>query len=138
MEFVLARVAGQYDSPLKKTFASTLLGDESFIERITEKYLKGKIDYKNLPALREIKKSCSIEPMYYRVKILLDDSESVAKKATIFLCHKYTGASLKEIGAHFGIGDSGVSLASHRFSVTLKRNGKLRKKIIEIKSQLNL
>lgn len=138
MDFVSARISGKYDSPLKETFASTILGDDNFIERITEKYLKCKNDYKNLPALREIKKACSIESIYYQVKILLDDSESVARKAAIFLCHKYTGTPLNEIGAYFSISDSGVSLASHRFSATLKRNRKLRKKIGEIQSQLNL
>ena len=137
-DFVLARISGEYDSPLKEVFASTFLGDEDFIERITEKYLKRKNDYKNLPALREIKKTCSIESIYKQVKILLDDSDSVARKVTIYLCHKYSGASLNEIGAQFGISDSGVSLASHRFSETLKGSRRLRKKIREIHSQLNL
>ncbi len=94
--------------------------------------------HKNLPALREIQKACSIETIYHQVKSLLDGNESVAKKAAIFLCHKHTETPLKEIGAHFGISDSGVSLASHRFSETLKRNRKLRKKIGEIQSHLNL
>ena len=138
MDFVLAKIGGKYDSPLKEAFASTILGDEHFIERITNKYLKCKNEYKNLPALREIRKVSSIDSIYSQVQILLGDSESVARKAAIFLCHKYTGASLKEIGVQFGISDSGVSLASHRFSQTLKGSRRLRKKIGEIQSQLGL
>ncbi len=138
VNFVFARLSGTYDSPLRETFASTILGDENFIERITEKYLKRKNDYKNLPALREIKDTHSIESIYSKVKVILDGSESVARKATIFLCHQYTGSPLKEIGLHFGISDSGVSLASRRFSETLKRNRKLRKRIEEIQNQLIL
>jgi len=137
-EFVLASIIGQYESPLNKTFASTILGDENFIEQINKKYLKRKNDYNNLPALREIKKTCSIELIHNQVRVLLGDSESVARKAAIYLCHKYTGATLKEIGAQFGISDSGITLASHRFSEILKRSRRLRKKIDEIHNQLNL
>ncbi len=44
---------------------------------------------------------------------------------------------LKEIGAHFGISESGVSLASYRFSQVLQRDKKLRKKIEQVQNQLN-
>jgi hypothetical protein len=137
-EFVLARIHGNYASPLEKTFASTMLGDDNFIEQITEKYLKRKSNDRNLPALREIKKAGSIESIYNNVKHFLNDNESIVRKAAIFLCHQHNGTPLKEIGAHFGIGESGVSLASHRFSQTLKRNRKLRKRMEEIQSALNL
>lgn len=47
-------------------------------------------------------------------------------QAGIYLCHKYSGAKLKEIGEQFGIGESAVSQASRRFAQELGRDKKLR------------
>ncbi len=78
------------------------------------------------------------DSIYKKVKFLLGDNDSIARKASIFYCHRFNGVPLKEIGAHFGISESGVSLASSRFSQVLQRNKKLRKKIELVQNQLNL
>jgi hypothetical protein len=41
-EFVEGRIGQQYESPLKSTVASTILGGVDFVGKIREKYLKGK------------------------------------------------------------------------------------------------
>jgi len=56
----------------------------------------------------------------------------------IYLCHKFSGQKLKEIGLHFGIGVSGVSQASGRVALQIKGDKKLKKKIDKIISDLNL
>ena len=55
-----------------------------------------------------------------------------------FLCQGHTGEKLKDIGAHFGIGESGVSQASRRISDKIKNDKKLRGKIRKIENKLNL
>ncbi len=60
------------------------------------------------------------------------------KGVKIYLCHKYTGKTLKEIGRHFGIGESGVSQASRRIGVKISQDNKLRKKIRKIEDKLKL
>jgi chromosomal replication initiation ATPase DnaA len=63
---------------------------------------------------------------------------AVARKVKLYLYHRYTGQSLKEIGNHFGIKESGVSQASRRFSEHMKRDLSLRKRVSAIKTALGL
>ncbi len=64
--------------------------------------------------------------------------EKLTKKVSIYLCHKYSGRPLKEIGEYFGISESGVSQTSKRLRVDIDKNRKLRKQIEIIKKKLVL
>jgi DNA-directed RNA polymerase specialized sigma subunit len=134
-EFVNALIDKEYDSPLKEAVASTILGGIEFINEIKDKYLRGKNIDRNLPALRELTKT-SIEEIIREVEGALEKSEVLPKKAAIYLCHRYSGRTLREIGGHFGIGESAVSQTSRRFSVLLDKDKKLNKKIKYICNRL--
>ncbi len=136
--FVLAEILGNSDNPLEKTVASTILGDDSFIEKITDKYLSNRKKDRELPALRELKKIERIDLVYKEVKNLIGDSDSISKKAALYICHQFSGKSLKEIGDHFGICDSAVTLASYRFKKVMQRDRRLRKNIELIVEKLYL
>lgn len=136
--FVLAEILGNSDNPLEKTVASTILGDDSFIEKITDKYLSNRKKDRELPALRELKKIERINLVYKEVKNLIGDSDSISKKAALYICHQFSGKSLKEIGDHFGICDSAVTLASYRFKKVMQRDRRLRKNIELIVEKLYL
>jgi len=56
----------------------------------------------------------------------------------MFLCQKCTGEKLKDIGIHFGIGESGVSQGNRRFADKIKKDKKLKRKIVKIERKLNL
>ncbi|MBE0504500.1 MAG: hypothetical protein IBX46_10265 [Desulfuromonadales bacterium] len=56
----------------------------------------------------------------------------------MYLCHKYSGAKLKEIGERFGIGQSAVSPASRRFMVEMVRDQELRSLVDNIEVKLGL
>ena len=56
----------------------------------------------------------------------------------IYLCHRYTGARLLEIGNLFGIGESAVSQNSRRFSEKLSRDRELRNVTKLVKKQLGV
>lgn len=62
----------------------------------------------------------------------------MVKKATVYLSHRYSGKSLKEIGDYFGIGESAVSQVSRRFSAVLGKDRKLRRRVEDIKKKLHL
>jgi hypothetical protein len=128
-EFVNARINIKSESPLEKTVASTILGSDDFIALIRDQYLDRKERDRNVPALREVKKSPDIAEMYKKVTAMCNGDVSQSKKITLYLCHKYSDKRLKEIGEFFGIGESAVSDASRRFDVILKKNNKLRKEI---------
>ena len=59
----------------------------------------------------------------------------VSKNATIYLCHKYSGAGLKEIGEVFGVKESAVSQASRRFA-QLERDKELLVQIEKVRKGL--
>jgi putative transposase len=62
----------------------------------------------------------------------------LARQMQIHLCHRYTGAKLREIGSRFGIGESAVSQNSRRFSKKLKKDRQLRKAAKRVKKDLGL
>jgi len=58
---------------------------------------------------------------------------SAAPASSIFpLCQRYTGQKLKKIGLHFGIRESGVSLACRRVAQKVEKDKKLGKKIVRL------
>jgi REP element-mobilizing transposase RayT len=136
--FVLAKLNDKNNNPLEDTYASTILGDDSFIEKTKEKYLKDKEIDRNLPALRELKKTERIDVVFKEVISFIGDDHKTAKKAALFICHRFGGNSLKEIGDYFKIRESSVSSASYRFNQALKRKKGLRLKVEQIQRQLKL
>lgn len=135
--FVLARIFDKENSPLKKTVASTMLGCDSFIEGIIDKYLGNKKNHDDVPALRELKRIESLDIISKEVKKQMGENRT-AKKAAIYISHQYSGKSLKEIGAYYGISASGISLASSRFMKTLKWSVRLRRNVYAVIQKLNL
>ncbi|MEI8355289.1 MAG: hypothetical protein WCG31_04240 [Deltaproteobacteria bacterium] len=65
-------------------------------------------------------------------------SGNVTKNATIYLCHKYSGAGLKEIGEIFGAKESAISQASRRFTQVLERDKELQKQVEEVRKRLKM
>ncbi len=138
-KFVLAGIDKEYDSPLKKTVASTILGSIDFVDRVKAKYLNGKKKAdRNLPDLAKLSQAPTIKEIHNEIKKILNDDPTLSRKATIYLCHRYSRRTLQEIGDHFGIGESAVSQASRRLQASLGKDRKLRKKIEGIGDRLNL
>ena len=82
-----------------------------------------------MPDLEEIIRQAS--------KVLCEDA-ALLRRVQIYLCHRFSGQTLKDIGLHFGIGVSGVSQASRRVALQIKGDKKLKKLIAEIISELGL
>lgn len=59
-------------------------------------------------------------------------------KAIIYLCHRYSGARLKEIGDRFGVGESAVSQISKRFEQKITNDAEIRKIIQGLKERLRI
>jgi chromosomal replication initiation ATPase DnaA len=47
----------------------------------------------------------------------------------MYLCQKYARMKLKDIGADFGVGQSGVCQAARRFTEGMKMDRRLKKRI---------
>jgi hypothetical protein len=68
----------------------------------------------------------SMQDIFEEVELVFIKDKVLARNVKMYLCQRYTGKKLKEIGLHFGIGESGVS---HK---------ELKKKIVRLEKQINL
>lgn len=136
--FVDSVIGREYENPLVETVASTILGRTDFVKEITQKYLSGKQKDRNLPALRQLSRRPTTEKIIDTVKSVIVDDEKLSKTASIHFCHRYSGATLKEIGTRFGIGESAVSQASRRFAIRAANDSKLKKTVKKIEGAINV
>jgi REP element-mobilizing transposase RayT len=136
--FVNSLINKQYDSPLKEIVSSTLLGSTEFIAFIKDTYISGKKPDKNLPALKELSEKVSMQDIFDEVESVFIEKQPLARDIKLYLCHRYTGEKLKDIGKYFGIGESGVSQACRRTSEKISKDKRLKRKIGKIEKKLNL
>ena len=62
----------------------------------------------------------------------------LARKTVIYLSHRYSGKSLKELGERFCMSQSGVSQASRRFERVMTADGKLNEIMDNMRQGLGL
>ena len=137
-EFVSKFVNQEYDSPLDEVVSSTLLGSPDFIEFIKDNFLIGKKPDKELPALKKLIKKVSMQDIFEEVELVFTEDKVLARNVKMYLSQRYTGEKLKDIGRHFGIGESGVSQAGRRVAQKIENDKKLKKKIAKISKKINL
>ena len=137
-KFVEDRLGEEYDSPLNAAVAATMLGGAEFIREMTEKHIDGKQLDRDLAAVRTLSNHPTVDTIVQAVKSVIHEHERLAVKASIYLCHKYSGAKLKEIGERFEIGQSAVTQASRRFAQQLDDDGTLKKQVDKIVHSIDL
>ncbi len=96
------------------------------------------ICYKELPVLKELVKKTSMQDIFEEVELVFTKDKVLARNVKMYLCQRYTGKKLKEIGLHFGIGESGVSQACRRVAQGTEKDKKLKKKTARLEKQINL
>lgn len=136
--FVNTLANRQYESPLEGVVSSTLLGSAEFIDFIKEKYLLCKEPDNNLPALKELSERASMREIFGEVEAEVSEGQSLKRDLKLYLCRRYTIERLKDIGKHFGIGESGVSQAYRRILEKIPNDRKLKRQIEKIEKNLNL
>ena len=71
--------------------------------------------------------------IFDEVEYVLGKQPALARSIKMFLCRRYTGEKLKDIGIHFGIRESCVSHASRRIKDRMINDRKLKRNIAKIK-----
>jgi len=137
-DFVESLVGQEYESPLDHVAHSTFLGGVDFINEIKDTYLKRKKPDRNLPVLRELSSRPGLDQIEDAVELVIGSDTALLRQIKLYFCHRYSGKKLNEIGARFGISDSGVSQSSHRISDRLELDRALRSKVRRIKKRLYL
>ena len=136
--FVEDMVGKGEGSPLKEAVASTILGSKEFVEEVSRKYLGERKKDREVPALKKLSGQTSIEEIAEAAAGIFGKEEKTAKKVSIYLSHRYSGQSLKTIGAHFGMSESGVAQASRRMEKKLEQDNKLKKNVELAKKKAGL
>jgi len=135
-KFVEDMLDKEYSSPLRVTTASTILGSEEFVQKVSNKYLRAKDTDRNIPALKVLTPRLSIDEITRIINMALGENGDLTRKISIFFCHKYSGAKLKEIGEHFGISDASVSQTSRRLAVKAEEDKQIKEMISKMEARL--
>lgn len=136
--FVEAMLGKDYESPLKQTFGTAILGTAGFIETITAAHLTGKEPERDVPALRQFANRPPLEVICSAVRDVIAGDEKLARQAGMYLCHRYSGERLRTIGSLFNVGESAISEAGRLFSLKMAKDKKLGEVIDKIKGKLKI
>ena len=137
-QFVEELAGTDLGSLLKGAVAATILGSDDFVVKIQEEHVDTKQYDRNLPALKQLANRPSLVRIIEAVKDAFEGKKRLEEKAAIYLCHKYSGAKLKEIGKHFGVKDSAVSQSSRRFALEVDQDKDLKKILAIVEKKLGL
>ena len=69
---------------------------------------------------------------------VLGDQPKVARQASLYLCHRYSGEKLRAIGNVFDVRESAVSEASRLFSVKLHKDEELAEHVAQVRERLQI
>jgi hypothetical protein len=127
--FVMALVDQTYASPLEAVSGSTLLGSADFISFVKATYLSRRKPDKDLPALKQLAEGVSIQTICAEVEAAFAGQARLARSIQMYLFQKYGRMKLKDIGAYFGVGQSGVCQAARRVTERMKMDRRLKKRI---------
>jgi REP element-mobilizing transposase RayT len=136
--FVEALGGKAYESPLNGVIGSTMLGNDDFINDIKERHLNHKRTNRDVPALKEFADRPTIDQIAAEVEKVFGNEPALSRRIKLYLCHRYTGKRLKDIGEYFKVTESGVSQARHRVAVALEKDKKLSVIVEKIKQKINL
>ena len=136
--FVEDLLGKEYESPLKDTFGTVILGSAGFVEAITAEHLMTREMERDLPALKQFAPRPALEEILSGVKSVINSDEKLARQAGMYLCHRYSGEKLRTIGELFNVRESAISEASRLFPRKMEKNKKLGKAIERIKGELNI
>ncbi len=123
---------------MDEVVSSTLLGSPGFITFIKDNFLAGKKPDRDLPAIKALVEKVSMQDIFDEVESVFGKESALGRNVKMFLSQRYTGEKLKDIGAHFGIGESGVSQVSRRVTDKINNDKKLKSKIDKITRKLDL
>lgn len=136
-EFVSLALEQEIENPLQKVVASTLLGGSDFVREISRQHLAEKQPDRNVPAVKRLSRP-TLEKIISVIDNEMGTQENLSRNVSIYFCHRYSGARLREIGDHFGLSDAAVSQASRRMRVMSEKDAAVRELLKNISKTLEL
>jgi putative transposase len=136
--FVEDLLGKEYESPLKETFGTAILGTVEFIECITTTHITKKKEERDVPALRQFANRPTLEAIRAAVKAVIGNDEKLARQAGMYFCHRYSGERLRTIGELFNVRESAITEASRLFPRKLEKDKTLSVAVEKIKGALEI
>ncbi|NJC87676.1 MAG: hypothetical protein FIB02_03955 [Desulfuromonas sp.] len=136
--FVEEGLMRELGNPQVDALAATVLGSGEFVCDIEARCLSEKDPCRDVPGLRKLVSRWSVEDIVAAVGATLGADSGLARKVAIYLCHRHSGAKLRQIGERFGIGESAVSQESRRLRDRMAEDEGLRNNIEQIREQLGV
>ena len=136
-KFISILEGKEYESPLKEVFASTILGDTSFIEYVKNNFVNNNETDREIPAAKAFTEKASMEDIFKGVDREFSEGR-LSRDVKQYLCHRYTPERLKTIGEQFSVSESAVSHATRRVTKTIEKDKKVHKKIDKLINKLNI
>lgn len=136
--FVEDRLGKVYESPLKNAKGEAVLGTDGFVETITAQHIGRRGPEREVPALRQLFPRPSPEAILEAVAAAFGSNKKVARQAGMYLCHRFSGEKVQEIGKLFSVGASAVTEASRLFPQRMEKDKELAEVVANIKVDLKI
>jgi REP element-mobilizing transposase RayT len=122
----------------EKSSSMAILGRQEFVDEVRKNNPSTRMFSRDLPAVKAFNRKPEVKDIVEIVSNSLSSDHRLAKKVSIYICHHFSGCSLKEIGEHFGVGESAVSENSNRFAMTLYRDQLLAETVAGVLAELKI
>jgi putative transposase len=134
--FVEELLGKEYDSPFRNTFGTAVLGTAEFIEMVASEHLSDKVVDREIPVIRQFKSNPEPEEILKAVTAVIGEDKKLARQIGMYLCHKYSGKKLREIGNLFGVGETAIAEARRLLSRKLEMDKQLCKEVEKVEAIL--
>ena len=135
-DYLYEAIGKESPDPLAGSIASTILGSDDFVRDIREKYLDGKEKDRELPALRDLTRGPDIAEIKAVSEEAFPEDSRLARMVGIYLCWRFSGAKLKQIGNLYGISESGVNRSCGRLESRLEKDRHLEEELLQMVEDL--
>ena len=136
--FVEDLLGKEYESPFRNTFGAAVLGSAEFIEMVTSEHLADKGTDRAVPGIRQFKSKPEPEEILKAVAAIMSENEKLARQVGMYLCHKYSGKKLREIGNLFGVGETAIAEARRLLSRKMETDRQLWGEVEKVKGILGI
>ncbi len=135
--FVEDQLGRKYESPLNKTFAASVLGTDGFIETVKAKLSEKQLD-RSVPELRQFKANPGPQEIIEAVNAVMGRNKKQARQVAMYLCHKYSGRKLREIGEVFTVGETAIAEARRLLSRKMEKDDELKAEVEKVRQKLQI
>ena len=137
-EYVNWRLGQKQSHPLQPAKSTGILGDPRFIDGVRRTFLRpeSSVPERELPQLRRPKVKPELARIVTAAELTLGKKNRLAKRVAIFVSHKNTDYSLKELSEFFHMSISAVSEAFRYSRSALRFNQSLIQAVADIEKQV--